>query len=228
MQSAHAAWGGELRTGAYRHRLPVGAAIVVLHLAALVALNLSPPPRAPEDFGHVRVTSVFFPLRPSRQLAAEPAPLPSRWAPRYDPVPPVEDPAPNISVPPVTSVPPATAAPPADNAAPASAAEIMAQARRDIGKIERSLRGNLPPIPDDEDLLRAKLGNAISRAAHGGAGTYLANYTSPDGVVITRITIGNASACVMSGTVNYVPGVLHDANKPQLVNCPKDAKWKRH
>ncbi len=157
-----------------------------------------------------------------------PRPLPSPKAPlEREPIP-IEGPVPfpDVTPAPVTAHPPLPTA--AENAVTPGAAEIMAQAKRDIGKIDRSLRGKLPPIPDDEDLLRAKLGTALGNAAHGGAGIFLANYTSPDGVVITRQTVGNSSVCRMSGTVNYVPGILHDASRSQFVNCPKGVKWKAH
>ena len=198
----------------------------MLHLAALIALNRMPAPRTPQDTDHVRLTSVFFPLPPSRPVAAAPAPLPSPRAPlEREPIL-IEDPAPfpSATPPPVTAPPPLSTS--AENAVTPGAADIMAQARRDIGKIERSLRGKLPPIPDDEDLLRARLGQAIANAARGGAGIYLASYTAPDGVVITRKTVGNGSACFMSGTVNYMPGILHDASRAQPVKCPKGVTWK--
>ena len=45
-------------------------------------------------------------------------------------------------------------------------------------------------------------------------------YESGDGVIIERITRGGGSKCYMSGTVNFVPGILHDSSKPQVVSCP--------
>lgn len=45
-------------------------------------------------------------------------------------------------------------------------------------------------------------------------------YVSPDGMAITRLTREGGARCYMSGTVNFVPGILHDSASPQEVNCP--------
>jgi hypothetical protein len=45
-------------------------------------------------------------------------------------------------------------------------------------------------------------------------------YVSPDEVAITRLSRGAGAKCYLSGTVNFVPGILHDSARPQQISCP--------
>jgi hypothetical protein len=54
-------------------------------------------------------------------------------------------------------------------------------------------------------------------------------HTSSDGVRYTRMTRGGSSVCYISGTVNFVPGILHDSSKPTKTNCPpEDSGWMKN
>ena len=106
-------------------------------------------------------------------------------------------------------------------AAPApGGADTLASAKRDAGKIDRALRGGVTP-PLSADSPRARFEAAMASAWIDRSNTMVVDrYTSPDGVVIERVTRRGHRACYMSGTVNFVPGILHDSSKPQSVNCP--------
>jgi hypothetical protein len=123
--------------------------------------------------------------------------------------------------------PPAPAAP----AAEPSAGAILAQARRDIGAIDKALRGKEPPVP----LLRPD--TPIARFETAMAGAYkdrsmtavMDRYVAADGVTITRLTQRGKVRCFMSGTVNASNGILSDTSRPRAdVNCPPaHAGWTR-
>lgn len=54
------------------------------------------------------------------------------------------------------------------------------------------------------------------------------HYRSADGIVIERITYAGKSYCVTNGTVNYIPGILHDSSRAREVTCPPaNAGWVR-
>ena len=124
---------------------------------------------------------------------------------------------------------------PAPAPAPAAAAtrthaDILDQAKRDIGKIDREIRGSAPPVPLNRPLTRQeKLERALAGAYRGGSnGFTLDRYTAPDGVIVTRKITSRGVSCYMSGTVNFVPGVLKNSERAQEVNCPpEDAGWTR-
>jgi hypothetical protein len=115
-----------------------------------------------------------------------------------------------------------------------NAADMLAQARRDVGKIDHELRGTGPLLsPNKPDSKQARLEQAMSEAFIDRSPAVLMDrYVAPDGVAITRVTTGARSKCYMSGTVNFVPGVvpgaLHDSSRPKSVSCPPaDAGWSR-
>lgn len=91
---------------------------------------------------------------------------------------------------------------------------------REIGNIDRELRGNTPPVPeqreDGRDRLRAKMDQAYS----GNSEMTADYYTSPDGVGYIRIKKNGRMQCYISANVNYVPGILHDPSAAKTVNCP--------
>jgi hypothetical protein len=112
-----------------------------------------------------------------------------------------------------------------------SAQDIVERARRDIGKIDRDLRGRAPIVPlEKPDSAQARFERGMAAAFIDRSLTMtMDRYTSPDGVVITRITQGGGTACYMSGTVNFVPGVLKNSERPNSVNCPPaSAGWTRY
>jgi hypothetical protein len=107
---------------------------------------------------------------------------------------------------------------------------LAAQLRRDIGKIDRELRDGKPGVPlIRPDSPQLRLERALAGAYRGGPrGFTVDTYTSADGVIITRKTTSSGVACYMSGTVNFIPGILRSSEAPQRVNCPADAReWRR-
>jgi hypothetical protein len=133
----------------------------------------------------------------------------------------------------VASVPEPIQAPAPATAPPTptfNAGDILAQARREVGKIDHELRGSAPPAslirPDSK---QARMEEAMSAAfIDRSPAVFMDRYVSADGVAITRVTTGGRAKCYMSGTVNFVPGVLHDSARPKPVSCPPaDALWSR-
>ncbi len=54
-------------------------------------------------------------------------------------------------------------------------------------------------------------------------------YESGEGVIIERLPRGGKSSCYMSGTVNFVPGILSDSSTPKTLTCPPAGEgWARH
>lgn len=112
----------------------------------------------------------------------------------------------------------------------ASAADIMERARPDIGKIDRELRGTALLVPAERpDSRQIRLERGIAGAfIDRSTGFVLERYVSPDGVAITRKTGAGGVVCYMSGTVNFVPGILHNSATPQKVHCPpQNSGWTR-
>ena len=116
-----------------------------------------------------------------------------------------------------------------DQVAPAlpDGAAIRAQARRDIGAIDKALRGNAPLVPPQRPASMQSTLEEGFAAANVGASTAVVDfYTAPDGVLITRILRNGHYVCRMSGTVNFVPGIVKNAEKSKGINCPPaDSGW---
>lgn len=193
-----------------------------LLLALLYLAQRGAAPAAPSGPQRVFVALITRP-------AAHPAPPPRDAAPRRIR-------RPHRSSAPAARAQPEDASPrPAVEAAfpappPASADEILVRARRDLGRIDRQLRGAAPLPP----LLRPDTPQARFEAALAGAwidrstSMTIDHYRSPDGVIIERINRGGGSACYMSGVVNFVPGILHDSSRPRAVSCPPPGSgWSR-
>ncbi len=112
--------------------------------------------------------------------------------------------------------------------------ELMHSSRQIARKDDRDARkGKLAPL-DGPKTPFAKMQAAMAGAYTGGPVT-MSSYTSPDGVVITRINRGGGSKCYMgagSGTVpsaansnGYIGSVSGGARE---VNCPPaDAGWRK-
>ena len=124
----------------------------------------------------------------------------------------------------------------AASAAPSPAQEVVgadefiARAKHDVGKIDRDLRKFSPPLSyerQDSPQLRLERGFAAAYVGHSH-GVTLERYTSPDGVVITRMISSGDVKCYASGTVNSAPGILKDSARPQIVHCPASAGWTRY
>lgn len=110
-----------------------------------------------------------------------------------------------------------------------SAADILEQAKRDMPRIERDLRGNVPTkLTLSPDSFRYKLEHGFEAAYTGGDRRAVTEfYTSPDGVMYMRITKGGEVRCTMTGgpmTLRHAMGI--DVDKETKVNCPQTADWK--
>ena len=181
--------------------------------------------QAPHARDEVQRIAFLMPL-PVKTAPAHPAPLPAQAPARARPA--ALGAAPGPAEPAETA---AAAAPsPAaavDETAPA-APSLRERALRDVAAIARELRPAGPAGAGDE-APRLRLARLIG-GAHGGRlwGADFDRRLSPDGVAITRVTRNGKAACYMSGTVNFVPGILHDSARPQAVKCPPDdGGWSR-
>lgn len=134
------------------------------------------------------------------------------------------DPAPPVQAEAVMVPAPLAAAP--DPFAPSHTIHERAVAQ--AGKVDRELRGDQPlHLSLRPDSFTAKLAAGFAAAHKGDMMGKVDRYTAPDGVVYTRMRRGSEVRCYMSGTVNFVPGILHDSAKPQVVSCPPaDAGWR--
>jgi hypothetical protein len=111
----------------------------------------------------------------------------------------------------------------------------LEQAKREAVDADRAMRAQAPPEPKKEPALsagesaRERFDKAADAAFIGrSSNRVIDHYRSSDGVVIERITYGGKSYCVTSSTVNYIPGILHDASRAREVTCPPaDAGWIR-
>ncbi len=108
------------------------------------------------------------------------------------------------------------------------AGDLAERARRDAGRIDRELRAG-KPVALSADSRQARFEQMMASAYIDKSNTLTVDrYQSGDGVTIERLTRGGKSSCYMSGTVNFVPGILRDSSKPKGVSCPPaGAGWTR-
>lgn len=108
------------------------------------------------------------------------------------------------------------------------AATIMAQARRDLQRIDKELLNGTSAVPArSPDSLSARLARGIEGAFVGATSEVSEHYTSPDGTMYSRITRGNRSTCYTSGTASYAAATRSGGNWVR-VNCPPpDSGWVR-
>jgi type IV secretory pathway VirB10-like protein len=111
----------------------------------------------------------------------------------------------------------------------------LEQAKREAVEADRAIRAAAPPEKKKapalsaEDAALKRFDKAADAAFIDRSNTRIVDqYRSADGVVIERITYGGKSYCVTSSTVNYIPGILHDASRAREVTCPPaNAGWVR-
>jgi hypothetical protein len=112
----------------------------------------------------------------------------------------------------------------------------LEQAKREAVEADRQSRAAqpAPAVPKEPPLSgRQAQSERFDKAANAAfvdrSNTRTVDqYRSGDGVVIERITYRGKSYCVTNGTVNYIPGILHDASRAREVTCPPaDAGWER-
>ena len=207
------------------------ALVLALHLAAILMLARHHfAVRPPVVAGVERITYLTFIAPPAQQA-------PPRAAPkqRGGEVPPrslaaaLPAPAPGVQ----PSVSTAAAAEPAPPPEPAphrlSGAEILEQAKRDMPRIERELRNNVPTkLALSPDSLRYKLQHGFEDAYVGGDQRAVVDfYTSPDNVHYTRITKAGKVWCTMNGGPVSLRSAMGGGGGDTKVNCPPpDAGWK--
>lgn len=230
------------------------ALILFMHMAALLAWmqQRRALPRLPETSHVVSILLQPRTVRPRRPAVPPPSPslppslprsLPSRaaaplTAPFPPPAPPDGKPAPSDDKP---APPPQPAAPGLDNAgAPVDVQQaIRAQkeagggfslglSKRQAGRIDRELRKGKSGIPDEPDTPMGRFRRGLE-AAHIDRSMSVRedSYTAPDGVVIYRKRIGNATICRRSGSVNPLGmrGMLLSGDAGD-VPCPRGVQWK--
>jgi hypothetical protein len=179
------------------------------------------------------------PMR-ARARSLPPAALPSSALPATPPPPP-SSPATASAPPsaPATAASPASA--PAQAAAPApGAGQILEQARRDIGKIDKALRKeNRPTItaPLDSPQIRLRKGLELAnelapnRLWEAPKVEELVNNTG-DGARRTRVITGNGSYCVTERASNTSVDMIEKHGKLRITSCPeheepaKDQAWR--
>jgi hypothetical protein len=212
-------------------------------VAALLLLRSQQ--RATETPAPARASQLVFVL-PARKMALppqpdtasrslrQPQPAPAAPVPALQPAPvsalqlapePALQPASELALQP--SAPTVSPLPPP--AAPLlTAADIMAQARRDLRKIDKDLLGSAKAIPAQRpDSLQARLARGIDSAFVGDTAEVRDHYTAADGVVYSRITRGGRATCFMNGASTLAAATRSGGQWTQ-VNCPPpDSGWVR-
>jgi hypothetical protein len=216
-----------------------------LHLLLVLAwlggargdLRREPPPRV----------SVFVPVQPPsprRQAVPEAAPAPERVRQPLPAAPAL----PTVALPEITVQ--ARAAPvPAADAGTATApqepaqnqtqqegatplpGDLLASSKAMAGRVDRDLRKGASPITAEPERKWERFADAVAGARTGDARTVaLDSYTSPDGVIIYRKTVGNRVACYRSGSVGgLVTGFgSADGQGAGSTPCPGGVRWTRH
>ncbi len=212
-----------------RRRQPV-LLILVLLVHVLALWLLARQHRVPTPPNKEQRITYLVPLPPPRvQLPPAPRQRATPAAPR-EPISQVV-----ASSPLPTEAPRAAAIAPAPTPVPEphrlSGAEILEQARRDMPRIERELRNNVPTkLTLDPNSLRAKLEKGIADAFVGGDQRVTVDfYTSPDNVHYMRMSKGGKTWCTMNGgpvTLARANGIGVD--RDTKVNCPPAAptEWR--
>jgi hypothetical protein len=215
-----------------------------LHLLLVLAwlggargdLRREPPPR-------VSVFVPVQPLSPPRRLVPEEAPAPERVRPPVLAAPAlpsvglsdiaVQAPAPPQSPDAGLANPPQE---PAHNQAEqegarSSPGDLLASSKAMAGRVDRELRKGASPITAEPERKWERFAEAFAAARAGAERTVtLDSYTSPDGVVTYRKTVGDRVACYRSGSVGgLVTGFgSADGQGAGSTNCPSGVRWTRH
>lgn len=209
-----------------KHRAwPLGFAVLIHGVAVLLLVRS--PPRAVEAPRPARTSSLVLLTLPKavtlpQRNAPAPAARPSA-PPRRNEAPPAS----LVAVPVPMPVSPDPSEALSEKALPA-AADIMAQARRDLRKIDKEILGRMPAIPAQRpDSLQVRLARGIENAFVGDTAEVTDHYTSADGVVYSRVTRGSRSTCFMNGA-STLAAAMRSGGKWMQVNCPPpDSGWVR-
>jgi len=238
---------GVIGDGDFGRRGPAWAPLLFtlsLHLLLVLGWLLSArpgftPPSPPREEAR------FVLVAPLRARPAVPAVQPASARPRRSappvaqvrsaPRPPVrsapqEPPAPTEAV--ADAMGESAEAPPADTVAPGTRlpGDLLASSKRMAGRVDRALRQGASPITAEPERKWERFAEAVAGARTTSAGAVtLASYTSPDGVVIYRKTVGDKVRCYRSGSVGgLVTGFgAADLHTAGTTTCPSGVGWKR-
>ena len=191
------------------------------------AAQRDPPPRV----------SDFVPVRPLArpQAAPDAPPPPSRRARRpaggAPALPSVEPPSITVQTP--AGPPPEADASglPHDPAPTALPGDLLVSSKAMAGRVDRELRKGASPITAEPDRKWERFADAVAGARSGSTRTVtLDSYTSPDGVIIYRKTVGARVSCYRSGSVGgLVTGFgAADTAGAGGTACPSGVRWTRH
>jgi hypothetical protein len=201
------------------------------------ALLREPPPRV----------SVFVPVQPPsprRQAVPEEAPAPERvgqplFAAPALPTVGLPDIAVQARAAPAQSADADPAAPPQEPAqnqtqqegATSPSGDLLASSKAMAGRVDRELRKGANPITAEPERKWERFAEAFDAARKGAdRAVTLDSYTSPDGVVTYRKTVGGRVACYRSGSVGgLVTGFgSADGQGAGSTSCPSGVRWTRH
>jgi hypothetical protein len=214
------------------------AVTLALHVVLLLGWLVRPVKLAPDDPAQRRSVLVLLPLAHPR-ARVEPAPVaraPRRTgAPAHARAPAAPPARPDPPEVPVTTPPQAA---PAERPAryTLEADELLGSAKRQVGKIDRELRGGKPGVPREADTPWARFRGALAAAHVDRSRTMVQeSYTGADGVTIYRIRRGDKVFCRQGGgTRPDMPGrtegavlagagrfdTLGMAGTAGAINCP--------
>lgn len=219
--------------GSHNDRFTGIAVTLGVHLALILAWQLAGKlPQAVQEGSDEAMLWLSLPApatasappEPVREILREPAatPVTTVRAVRTNPVPSVQ-----VSELPATAPAPAVEAPPA--AAP-SAAEMLADARRSVGQIDRALRKENKPLivaPPDSPQIRMRDGIEHARAMaaprlwEAPKVEELVNNTG-DGARRSRVITGRGTYCITERAPTTNIEMIEMHGKQRFTNCPKD------
>jgi hypothetical protein len=190
-----------------RHAWPLAVSLGVHLLLVLAWLQFGAKVRLPVEAPQP-LTVLLLP-RPAPQPLRDDPPLPApaphaAHVPKPAPGAAASRPAPGPAAPAAQAPPPAVIAlpaPPAPSASRPSAADILAAARQDIGKIDREVRGNKAAPLRAADSAWTRFEQRVDNAhIERGPAPVTEAYTAPDGVTYYRTKVGNSYVCRKTGT----------------------------
>lgn len=220
-------------TPATRHdRLPAIGLTLALHLALILAWQVSGKlPSMPQQGSDEAMQWLTLPALAPRSEPAAPAPVEPVRPPSAAPVARAvrTEATPAVAVEQAPAAAPAPAAVEAPPLALPGAADIMANARRSAGEIDRALRKESRPLivaPLDSPQIRMREGMEHARAMapprmwEAPKVEELVNNTG-DGARRTRVINGNRTYCITERAPTTSIDMIEMHGKQRFTNCPK-------
>lgn len=226
-------------TGTRNDRLAGIGVTLALHLALILAWQVaSKLPSMPQEGSEEAIQWVSLPALPTPAPRVEPAapapPKETRPASAAAPAQAGRNAAAPVSpVPPVVEEPSAAPAPTVvgeQPAAPPGAAEILANARRSVGEIDRALRKENKPLivlPPDSPQIRMREGMEHARAMapprlwEAPKVEELVNNTG-DGARRTRVITGRRTYCITNRAPTTNVEMIEMHGRQRFTTCPSD------